>query len=401
MPAAWTPPAAADLAAGNRAALERWCFLRLLGEGDVLRGYDIDLDRRLAAERRADEACAGARMQKQKCEPPVRSASERTLRRQQQRDRAAAKAAAVTAARDAAAEEPVASEANGVGRQRARRQRPQLEPTASETGGEKPQPEAAATGARADTRAVGSAPGSAADSAPVRNLQGALEMAAEEKGAKVSSWQQQEPATSETDGEAMQPQMQEAAAALAASSAATTAPGSPSGAAHNLQGALDAAAEQGTMVSSSAEAQRNWTRLGAQRQLNEPMDLEPGAQEPHAEPRRAAVAAEPHKRRALPAAEVPAPEVPEGATIVSRVLGDGLPGEEQQHAIRCGLEHRCNQCGEMGRWQETVCPPCDRWIASRGPAREVYGRGPTPRSPGKVFYMLGSRSPRKVFEKLG
>eukprot|EP00966_Prymnesium_polylepis_P161595 3734696-Prymnesium_polylepis.1 len=20
----------------------------------------------------------------------------------------------------------------------------------------------------------------------------------------------------------------------------------------------------------------------------------------------------------------------------------------------------------MGRWQETVCPPCDRWIASRG-----------------------------------
>ena len=147
--------------------------------------------------------------------------------------------------------------------------------------------------------------------------------------------------------------------------------------------------------------QRDWAGLGAQRQLNEPMDLEPGAQEPHAEPRRAAVAAEPHKQRALPAAEVPAPEVPEGATIVSRVLGDGLPGEEQQHAIRCGLEHRCNQCGEMGRWQETVCPPCDRWIASRGPAREVYGRGPTPRSPGKVFYMLGSRSPRKVFEKLG
>eukprot|EP00966_Prymnesium_polylepis_P036404 844597-Prymnesium_polylepis.1 len=36
MPAAWTSPAAgaADLAAGNRAALERWCFLRLLGEGD-------------------------------------------------------------------------------------------------------------------------------------------------------------------------------------------------------------------------------------------------------------------------------------------------------------------------------------------------------------------------------
>ena len=178
MPAAWTPPAAADLATGNRAALERWCFLRLLGEGDVLRGYDIDLDRRLAAERRADEACAGARMRKQKCEPPVRSASsERTLRRQQQRDRAAAKAAAVNAARDAAAKEPVASEANGVG-QRAGRQQLQLEPTASDIGGEKPQPEAAATGARADTRAVGSAPDSAADSAPVRNLQGALEMAA-------------------------------------------------------------------------------------------------------------------------------------------------------------------------------------------------------------------------------
>ena len=263
MPAAWTPPATADLAAGNRAALERWCFLRLLGEGDVLRGYDIDLDRRLAAERRADEACAGERMQKQKCEPPVRSASERTLRRQQQRDRAAAKAAAVTAARDAAAEEPVASEANGVGPPG--RQRPQLEPTASETGGEKPQPEAAATGARADTRAVGSTPGSAADSAPVRNLQGALEMAAEEKGAKVSSWQQQEPATSETDGEAMQPQMQEAAAALAASSAATTAPGSPSGAAHNLQGSLDAAAEQGTMVGGAAQLDEAWRATAAER----------------------------------------------------------------------------------------------------------------------------------------
>eukprot|EP00966_Prymnesium_polylepis_P164135 3795466-Prymnesium_polylepis.1 len=60
------------------------------------------------------------------------------------------------------------------------------------------------------------------------------------------------------------------------------------------------------MVSSSAEAQRDWTRLGAQRQLNKPMDLEPGAQEPHAEPRRAA--AEPHKRRALPAGAAPAAE---------------------------------------------------------------------------------------------
>eukprot|EP00966_Prymnesium_polylepis_P231334 5353194-Prymnesium_polylepis.1 len=81
------------------------------------------------------------------------------------------------------------------------------------------------------------------------------------------------------------------------------------------------------------------------------MDLEPGAQEPHAEPRRAAVAAEPHKRRALPAgaapaAELPAPEVPEGAIIVSRALGDGLPGEKQQYTMRCGLEHWCNQCGK-------------------------------------------------------
>eukprot|EP00966_Prymnesium_polylepis_P255891 5911642-Prymnesium_polylepis.1 len=42
----------------------------------------------------------------------------------------------------------------------------------------------------------------------------------------------------------------------------------------------------------------------------------------------------------------------------------------------------------MGRWQETVCPPCDRWIASRGPAREVYGRGPTPRSPGTICWGL-------------
>ena len=200
--------------------------------------------------------------------------------------------------------------------------------------------------------------------------------------------------------------MQEATAALAVSSAATTAPGSLSGAAHNLQGALDAAEEQSAKVSSSAEVQRDWVGLGAQRQLHEPMDLEPGAQEPHAEPRRAAVAAEPHKRRALPAgaapaAELPAREVAEGATVVSRALSDGLPGEEQQYAIRCGLEHWCNQCGKKGRWQDTVCPPCNRWIASRGPAREVYSSGPTPRSPGKVFYMLGSRSPRKVFEKLG
>ena len=257
------------------------------------------------------------------------------------------------------AAEPVASEANG-DNQRAGRQQPQTDPTASETGGEKPQSEAATTGARADTRAVGSAPGSAADSAPVRNLQGALEMAAEEKGAKVSSWQQQEPATSETDGEAMQPQMQEAAAALAASSAATTAPGSPSGAAHNLQGALDAAAERGTMVSSSAEAQRNWTRLGAQRQLNEPMDLEPGAQEPHAEPRRAAVAAEPHKRRALPAAEVPAPEVPEGATIVSRVLGDGLPGEEHSMRFAAGSSTGATSAARWGDGRK----PCARPVTA-------------------------------------
>ena len=170
-------------------------------------------------------------------------------------------------------------------------------------------------------------------------------------------------ATSETDGEAMQPQMQEAAAALAASSAATTAPGSPSGAAHNLQGALDAAAEQGTMVSSSAEAQRNWTRLGAQRQLNEPMDLEPGAQEPHAEPRRAAVAAEPHKRRALPAGAAPSPEVPEGGTIVSRVLGDGLPGEEQQHAMRSSAAGSSTGTTSAARWGDGR-KPCARPVTA-------------------------------------
>eukprot|EP00966_Prymnesium_polylepis_P086929 2012018-Prymnesium_polylepis.1 len=114
-------------------------------------------------------------------------------------------------------------------------------------------------------------------------------MAAVEKGAKVSRSQQQEQAASEADGEARQPQMQaKAAAALVASSAATTAPGPQSGSAYDLQSALDAAAEQGSMVSSSAEAQRYWTRLGAQRQLNEPMYLRPGAQKPHAEPRRAA-----------------------------------------------------------------------------------------------------------------
>eukprot|EP00966_Prymnesium_polylepis_P026362 607965-Prymnesium_polylepis.1 len=48
-------------------------------------------------------------------------------------------------------------------------------------------------------------------------------MAAEEKGAMVSSLQQQEPTASQADGEATQLQVQErAVASLAASSAATT-----------------------------------------------------------------------------------------------------------------------------------------------------------------------------------
>ena len=134
--------------------------------------------------------------------------------------------------------------------QRAGRQQPQVE---TGNGGEKPQPEAVTTGARADNGAVSGAPCSAPDSAPVRSLQGALEMAAEEKGAMVSSLQQQEPTASQADGEATQLQVQErAVAALAASSVATTVPGSPSGAAHNLQAALDAAEEQRAKVSSSA-----------------------------------------------------------------------------------------------------------------------------------------------------
>eukprot|EP00966_Prymnesium_polylepis_P047669 1104257-Prymnesium_polylepis.1 len=102
----------------------------------------------------------GARAPKQKGEPPGRSGSERTLRRQQQRDRAAAKAAAMSGARGDAAEEPVASEANGDS-QRAGRQQPQVKPAASEAGGDDPQPEPAATGARAASGAVVGAPGSA------------------------------------------------------------------------------------------------------------------------------------------------------------------------------------------------------------------------------------------------
>ena len=55
------------------------------------------------------------------------------------------------------------------------------------------------------------------------------------------------------------------------------------------------------MVSSAAEEQRDWARLGARRQLEQPMDLEPREQ-PHAERRHAAAGDEPNKRRAVPAA---------------------------------------------------------------------------------------------------
>eukprot|EP00966_Prymnesium_polylepis_P126521 2925964-Prymnesium_polylepis.1 len=73
MPAAWTPrPAAADLAAGNRAALEPrrsralWCFElppspRRRRRAARLRHRPRPTTAGRAAERRADEACAGAK----------------------------------------------------------------------------------------------------------------------------------------------------------------------------------------------------------------------------------------------------------------------------------------------------------------------------------------------------
>ena len=47
MAAAQTEPAAARSA--DRAVLERYAFCQLLGEGDVLRGLDVLLDREAAA----------------------------------------------------------------------------------------------------------------------------------------------------------------------------------------------------------------------------------------------------------------------------------------------------------------------------------------------------------------
>ena len=58
MAAAQTEPAAARSA--ERAALERREFCRLLGEGDVLRGLDVLLDREAAAARRQHQQGAGA-----------------------------------------------------------------------------------------------------------------------------------------------------------------------------------------------------------------------------------------------------------------------------------------------------------------------------------------------------
>eukprot|EP00966_Prymnesium_polylepis_P057827 1339278-Prymnesium_polylepis.1 len=55
------------------------------------------------------------------------------------------------------------------------------------------------------------------------------------------------------------------------------------------------------MVPTEAEEQCDWARLGARRQLEQPMDLEPREQ-PHAKRRRAAAGDEPHKRRAVSAA---------------------------------------------------------------------------------------------------
>eukprot|EP00966_Prymnesium_polylepis_P234377 5421546-Prymnesium_polylepis.1 len=134
----------------------------------------------------------------------------------------------------------------------------------------------------------------------------------------------------------------------------------------------------------AAEAQRDWAGLGARRQLNEPMDLEPGSQEQHAEPRRAAAAAEPHKRRALPAGadraaialaeNVPLEEVPAGAKLASMALGDGRPLEDVMDAIRCGHEFWCSQCGKKGRWENTSCPPCTRWLDSLPPEGPIGRR---------------------------
>ena len=58
MAAVQTEPAAARPA--DRAALERYAFCRLLGEGDVLRGLDILLDREAAAARRHLQHHGGA-----------------------------------------------------------------------------------------------------------------------------------------------------------------------------------------------------------------------------------------------------------------------------------------------------------------------------------------------------
>ena len=66
-------------------------------------------------------------------------------------------------------------------------QQPHIEPAAPKTDGDKPRPDAAATGARADS-AVDSAPGSASDA--VRNLQGAggVEPVFKVRGSCVRAW---------------------------------------------------------------------------------------------------------------------------------------------------------------------------------------------------------------------
>eukprot|EP00966_Prymnesium_polylepis_P252357 5834078-Prymnesium_polylepis.1 len=58
MAAAQTEPAAARSA--DRAALERYAFFRLLGEGDVLRVLDVLLDREAAAARHHQQGAGAA-----------------------------------------------------------------------------------------------------------------------------------------------------------------------------------------------------------------------------------------------------------------------------------------------------------------------------------------------------
>ena len=191
------------------------------------------------------------------------------------------------------------------------------------------------TEARANTRAVGSAPDSAADSAPVRNLQGALEMAAEEKGG---------------------------------------------------------------MVSSTAEEQRDWARLGARRQLEQPMDLEPSEQ-PHAERRRAAAGDEPHKRRAVPVAAEDSEDEPHW------LLKMGMPDEYYGGGMMDPGEIRVDRFGNRFGYLPGTGRVTERWLGLSEEERKddwrhymqqlgergvpSYGGGPTADDARKALHRSG------------